>query len=162
MANNKAKQKGGFGYPYIVTIAVVGSALFDYFTGKNDLVELFLFYTLVIAVGIMGCVSFYMHYFRGDKIAKGIGWPIGSPFQKEVAFTGLAMGITGLMCIWFDNGFWIATIVFTTVFMWGAAYGHIVEMIKKKNFEPGNAGPVLYFDIFMPLALIILASIYFS
>lgn len=161
MKTEKQKTVKNFNYPFIVLVAVVGSVALDYFSGKGDLVELFLLYILFIGVGIMGCISFYLHYFHGDSLARGIGWPVGSPFQKEVAFSGLAMGITGIMCIWFHEGFWIATIVFTTVFMWGAAFGHILEIVKKKNLASGNAGPVLYYDIFMPIALIILASIYF-
>lgn len=36
--------------------------------------------------------------------------------------------------------------------MLSAAAGHVRQMIKEKNFEPGNAVPVFFYDVLVPLA----------
>jgi hypothetical protein len=33
------------------------------------------------------------HYFLSDPVAESIGWPTGNPFQLEVGFANLAVGI---------------------------------------------------------------------
>ncbi len=38
-----------------------------------------------------------------------------------------------------------------SMFLWGAAAGHIYQMLTADNFAPGNAGSVLYTDIFLPV-----------
>ena len=35
--------------------------------------------------------------------------------------------------------------------MWGAAVGHIYQIVAAGNFAPGNAGIMLYWDILMPI-----------
>jgi hypothetical protein len=66
------------------------------------------------------CVfSFLGHFFFADQVAESIGWAIGSPFQREVAFANLAEGILGLMCLKWRGSFWLATIVSYSIFFWG-------------------------------------------
>ncbi len=45
--------------------------------------------------GIFG--GFVMHNFFADEMARSIGWPVGNPFQIEVAFFNLAVGILGAL-----------------------------------------------------------------
>jgi hypothetical protein len=45
----------------------------------------------------------------------------------------------------------LAAIVGPAAFLWGAAAGHIREMITAGNFAPGNAGAIFYTDILIPL-----------
>jgi len=59
------------------------------------------------------------------------------------------------MCSWYGEEFWLATIVFSTVFLVGAALVHVKEMIKKANFNPGNAVTTIP-DFLIPLTLIVL------
>ena len=40
----------------------------------------------------------------------------------------------------FDRGFWLATIIVYSIFMLGAAVGHVCSMLAEHNFAPGNAG----------------------
>lgn len=116
--------------------------------------EAFLLSLLVCSIGLQGLYAFIGHFFLSDEVAKGIGWPAGNPFQKEIAFTNLGYGILGIMCIWFREGFWLATIIGHSAFVMGAGYIHILELKKKKNKNPFNAGPILYFDILLPLLMI--------
>ena len=49
-----------------------------------------------LGVAGSGIASFFGHYFLSDIVAESIGWPSGSPFQLDMAFSNLALGILGL------------------------------------------------------------------
>lgn len=115
---------------------------------------------LAAGVGFSGVWSFMGHVFLADETAKSIGWAAGNPFQFEVAMANLSYGVLGFLCLRYHGKFWWATVLAYTVFLWGAAYGHIYELIVNNNHEPGNAGFVLYADIITPLLLIALLIIY--
>jgi uncharacterized protein DUF6790 len=115
---------------------------------------------LVFLVGVPGIVGATGHIFNADQVAESIGWPKGSPFQYEVGVANLSYGILGIMCSWVDGDFWTATVIGFSVFLWGAAIGHIREMVKEKNFNPGNAGVVFYMDLLIPAFLYVLLFTY--
>lgn len=115
--------------------------------------EIILLYQLVISTGLGGIFGFIGHSMRADETAKFIGWRAGSPFQFEIAIANLSFGILGVLCFWFRGNFWTATIIGTTAFGWGAAYGHIVDIMRRQNLSPGNAGWPLYLDIAMPIVM---------
>ncbi len=121
---------------------------------KNKVIEIWLVSILVIMVGLGSIWAFLGHTFMADQIAAYIGWPAGNPFQFEVACTNLAFGVLGVLCWKIRDNFWTATIIGYTIFFWGAAYGHIVDMINQANYAPGNVGAPLYMDIILPLILI--------
>jgi len=112
----------------------------------------FLLWHLVVTVGLTGLLSSYMHIFKGEQIAKSIGWAPGSLFQVELGYCCLGMGLLGVMCYWIRDQFWLATIVFTTIFLVGAALVHMREMVQKKNFKPGNALTTIP-DFIIPITL---------
>ncbi|MGO9451232.1 MAG: DUF6790 family protein [Candidatus Binataceae bacterium] len=124
--------------------------------GWTVIASIFLRYILLINVGLEGIFAFYGHAFMADQIAESIGWA-PSPFQYEVAIANLAVGTLGVLCFWFGGTFWFATIVATTVWLWGDAVGHIRQIIINHNYAPNNAGPALYDDLVLPAVLIILA-----
>lgn len=76
-------------------------------------------------------------------------------FQLELGYCCLGMGFMGIASFWFQDNFWLATIIFTSTFLLGAAKVHITEMKKHKNFNPGNSLPVIP-DLLIPFTLIIL------
>ena len=45
----------------------------------------------------------------------------------------------------------LAAIVGPACFLWGAAGGHIYEMVAAGNYAPGNAGIIFFTDIFIPI-----------
>jgi hypothetical protein len=122
----------------------------------GNIARLYLAYLLPISVGIGGVLAFMGHTFRAEEVAKSIGWPTGNPFQFEVAVANLAFGVLGLLCLKFQNGFWAATVLGYGVFLEGAAYGHIREIVQAGNWSINNAGPVLFADVFFPIFLMIL------
>ena len=116
--------------------------------------------SLVFLVGVPGIVGFSGHVFAADQVAESIGWPKGSPFQFEVGMANLSYGVLGIACSWIKGDFWTATVIGYSVFLWGDAIGHVVQMVKEKNFAPGNAGTVFYLDILVPAALYVLLFTY--
>ncbi len=96
------------------------------------------------------------HLFFSDFVAEHIGWEKGSPFQFEVGMAALAIAVLGLLAPYYGNEFQLATVIIATIYLWGCAGGHIRHMVKHKNFAPGNAGFVFWWDIFYPLFLIVL------
>ncbi len=44
------------------------------------------------------------------------------------------------------------------IFLLGDAAGHVHQMIVAGNFAPGNAGPVFYLDIILPLVTAVLLA----
>lgn len=148
-------------YPYFFVILSIVAAILQIYLIHTPVVESFLLWFLVIGIGLEGVWGFMGHFFRADKIAKFIGWPKGNPFQKEVAFANLSYGITGIMCFWIHGTFWIAVAAASSIFLYGAAYGHIIEIRKNKNYAPGNAGPVLYIaGILKPTVVLVLLILY--
>jgi hypothetical protein len=118
------------------TLAVVVEALFSYF--------------LLFSIAISYFYNFVFHVFFGELAAKFIGWA-DSPFQLEVGFASLGFAVIGLLAFKGSRDMRIAAVVGVTCFLWGAAGGHIYQMIAQKNFSPGNAGIIFYSDIFIPI-----------
>ena len=153
-------------YPIVLLVIVLCAALihiFFYKRGRDNrkVVEIFLFYFLVIFVGVSGILGFIGHTFAPDRIARMIGWPLGSPFQFEVAIANLAFGILGILCLWIRGNFWVAVALGSSIFSLGAATGHIREMISKQNFAIYNIGPVLFVnDILVPIVILSLVVAY--
>jgi hypothetical protein len=116
----------------------------------NKILTIALIY-FFLCIGLTGIWGFIGHAFYADKVAQYIGWPTGNPFQFEIAIANLGLGVLGLMCIFLRKQFWLATLVISTIFYWGAAYGHLIQMINFQNHNPGNSGAVLYLDIIIPL-----------
>ena len=116
---------------------------------KRSVSRIFFSYYLLICIGISNIYNFVMHVFYSDMVAGFIGWA-NSPFQIEVGVASLGIGIAGLIAFRADIGFRAATIIPPAVFSWGAAAGHIYQIVQAGNFAPGNAGMVLWSDIFLP------------
>ena len=127
----------------------------EFGAGGAVIAKALLRYLLVINVGLEGLFAFYGHAFMADQVAASIGWA-PSPFQYEVAIANLAIGSLGILCWWFQGSFWFATIVATTMWLWGDAVGHLRQIVLAHNYAPDNAGGALYSDLILPAALIIL------
>ena len=100
--------------------------------------EVFLIYLFTLGVAGSGIGSFISHFFISDLVAESIGWPAGNPFQLEVAFANLAIGILGLIAAGRRDGFREATVLTVTVFGVGATIVHLMDIIETGNLAPGN------------------------
>ena len=106
---------------------------------------------LTIQWGLGGMLTALPHILMPDTIAGYIGWPAGSPFQVELGFAALGISMLGVLCFWFRGAFWIAPVVAQSTFLLGASYVHIQDALLHGNLNAGNAGPVLFYDIAIPL-----------
>ncbi len=105
---------------------------------------------LFFGVGVTFFYNFVCHVFFGDMAAKFIGWA-QSPFQAEVGWASLGYSVLGFMALRPNRGLRVGIIAALACFMWGAAIGHIYQMVAAHNFGPGNAGVMFWCDILMPL-----------
>ena len=71
-------------------------------------------------------------------MAETIGWEAGSPFQLEVAFGNLTLGVLGLIAIGRRDGFREATVLSVTIFGFGATIVHAMDIWATGNMAPGN------------------------
>ena len=152
-------------YPIVFFAIAVFSAIIRLFVSRKKLSRpekagVFLLYLIVMNIGAAGIYAFMGHAFLANQVAEEIGWPTGSPFQFEIAIANLSYGLLGFLCIFIRGKFWMAVIIGNCIFLWGAAYGHFVQMIKGDK-SPYNTGIFLYAgDIVIPLLIFVL-MIYF-
>ena len=93
---------------------------------------------LSLPVGAMFIVSGFMHTVFAKKTAANIGWQTNG-FQYEIGFGSFGMGIAGFVAAGTDQTVaWVCVSIAASVFLLGAAANHFREMIKDKNFAPGN------------------------
>lgn len=137
----------------MTALAVVLGFLSMCFKCKRTKDEVFLGLLFFFAVGLGGFWGFIMHAFFPAVAAKYIGWQT-SPFQFEVAMANLGMGVVGVFGLKASRPYRIAGMLFALCFLWGAAFGHIVQMVKASNYAPGNAGLIFYNDLILPALLI--------
>jgi hypothetical protein len=116
----------------------------------NTVAEALFSYYMLFTIGLSNLVNFVFHVFFGDTAAKFIGWE-QSPFQAEVGFASLGIGIAGVIAYKASPPFRFATLIPPAVFSLGAAGGHIYQMVAAHNFSPGNVGLVLPSDIVIPV-----------
>ena len=117
---------------------------------RGQLIEVLFAYFLLFSIGISYFYNFVMHVFFGEMAARFIGWA-NSPFQNEVGFASLGFSVVGFLAFRGDIGLRTAAVVGPSIFLLGAAGGHIYQMITAHNFAPGNAGVIFWTDILLPV-----------
>jgi hypothetical protein len=117
---------------------------------QERVAEALLSYFLLFSIGVSYFYNFVMHVFFGDMAARFIGWE-NSPFQAEVGFASLGFAVVGFLAFRGSAGMRLAAILGPTFFLWGAAGGHVYQMVTAHNFAPGNAGVIFWSDIFLPI-----------
>jgi hypothetical protein len=130
-------------------------------TSKRERIEMVLLYLLVLGMGTAGLWSFVGHYFMSDQVAGSIGWATGSPFQHELAFYHLGMGVVALLCIWIRDRYWIAAAVTPALFAMGAGVVHLQDFAVRGNTAPANWGAgVLIGNLVIPVGVLGLLAWY--
>ena len=111
------------------TPAVVLEALFSYF--------------LLFSIAFANLYNFVLHVFFGKVAAAFIGWE-DSPFQLEVGFASLGFAALGLLAFKGSPDLRLAAIVGPACFLWGAAGGHVFQMMTHTILPP--AMPASFFS----------------
>ena len=145
----------------IVTVISITAHLLSTRNKKRSesTVEIISIYTFGLAGWFSIISGLFGHIIYADEVAAGIGWPINSGFQMELAFAAIGIGLVGFLGFWLRS-FWLPFIIAKTTFMWGAGLTHILHMIQEKNFSPSNTGIVVYWDFLLPIFLIVLFILY--
>ena len=110
--------------------------------GANDRLqraEVFLIYLFMLGVAASGLSGFVGHVFTPDAVAESIDWPKGSPFQQEMGFANLALGVLGFMAAGRRDGFREATVIAVAVVGLGATVVHVTDILEEDNLAPGNS-----------------------
>jgi uncharacterized protein DUF6790 len=116
---------------------------------------------ILYAVGLMYLYNFVVHTIFAETSAAFIGWA-NSPFQYEVGYASLGFGVAAIVAHRSNFTARLVAVLGPSLFLWGAAVGHIREILLTKNFSPGNAGVVLWTDLFLPVIGFVLLYFYYS
>ena len=117
---------------------------------RAETLEAVLAWFLFFSIGVSFFYNFVFHVFFGEMAAAFIGWA-DSPFQAEVGYASLGFAAVGFLA--FRSGWTVrlAAILGPALFLWGAAIGHVLDMIRTHNFAPGNAGVIFWTDVLLPV-----------
>ena len=112
--------------------------------------EAFFSYYCFFSLGVCFVYNFVMHVFFHGMAARFIGWS-DSPFQLEVGFASLGLGLAGLLAIRKELWLRVGVIIISNTFLWGAAGGHLYQLFENHDFAPGNAGVMLWTGLLQPI-----------
>ena len=95
--------------------------------------EIFLIYMFAFgaANGIAGALGLF---FASDAVAEATG----SPFQLEMGFANLTMGVLAVKAVTRRDGFREATVIGEAVLGVGTFVVHIIDIAQHGNLAPGN------------------------
>jgi hypothetical protein len=146
-------------YNLIIIFSVLGFLLHLMFSKqpktKGRVVELMLLYQLVFNIGLLGIISFLGHTFLPLEGARHLNW-LPSPFQQELANASLGFGVIGILSIWIRNHFWTATVIGSSIWLFGDALQHLQDVFLNNNVSEVNTGIVFYSDLLIPVVAVIL------
>ncbi|MBV8344926.1 MAG: hypothetical protein JO190_08060 [Candidatus Eremiobacteraeota bacterium] len=114
-----------------------------------------LFYNVGIGFVLVGI----FHAYFPQIAAPSIGWT-PSPFEYELGWIEIALGLVAIMALWRGYEFRLAATIVFAIFALAAAAGHIQQIQCCHNYAPGNAGLTLWFgDIFVPVVIVVAAAL---
>jgi hypothetical protein len=130
-------------------------------TSARGRLEHVLLYLLFFGYGAGGLWNFSGHFFAADMVAASVGWPAGSPFQQELAFYALGTGTVGLLTPWLRDRYWIASALAPSIFVYGAAYTHIMDFFHSGNDAPMNwSFTAVGANLIIPSAVLLVLAAY--
>lgn len=146
---------------WVAALAAAGAAVWR--EGRPVLrsfaVDRLLRYLFLFPLGIQGLWAFVGHVFFAEQAAASIGWP-NSPFQYEVGVANLGLGLASLYAVFKGFEARLAAALAASCFLIGTGIIHIVDIVTRGNFAPGNAGPIMLTDFLTPIAVLVL--LYFA
>ena len=77
-------------------------------------------------------------------------------FQQELANASLGFGIIGVLCIWIRGHFWTATVIGSSIWLFGDAIDHLRDIFLNNNLSEINTGIVFYSDLIIPIFAVFL------
>jgi hypothetical protein len=156
MTNISEKIRNHYAVSFLVIALLCASVQIIWF--RTAVPETILAWILLVNVGFQGILAGFMHWYgpTAEATAKKIGWLPGNPFQKEVAAADAAIGVLGILSFFIRDNFLVATVIGASVMFFFMGIGHVLDTRKTRNVSIYNAGSVVYFDLLLPVAMIIL------
>jgi hypothetical protein len=143
---------GNFTLTFLVIGLVFSAATLACTTGPlttPGVIEALFKWFLFFSIGVSNLYNAVMHTVFAATAAAYIGWA-NSPFQYEVGFASLGFAAVGFLATWRSLDMRFAAILGPAFFVWGAAGGHVYQMVTAHNFAPGNAGVIFWTDVLLP------------
>lgn len=145
-----------FGVTFVVVALVAGAVAVGF---GGDPAPTLLRFVLGVAAGGGGLFAAMGHLVVGDSTAEDMGWPVGTPWQREVGFADLALGVICLIAAFSrDRAVWTLAVVAISVFLVGDAVGHVVY--RRAQMARGHAAPpgakAAVGDLVLPVTLVVL------
>lgn len=124
-------------------------------------IEIILLWLMVWCIGAQGVFAAVFQIFTPEMVAKDIGWQV-SPFEFEVAVGNLGMGVAGLLALLWRGKYWLGPLITYLIFIYGAAYGHIVQQ-SRGDVSSYNSGIFLWVgDVIIPTVILVFAILYYT
>lgn len=121
-------------------------------------------YGIMLKYGLfinIGSVFFFIavgNFMYGAYVAQCLDWQ-RSLFQYEVATSQLGIAFLGFLTILFNRYFWLATLIVSTIWLWGAAIVHLVHGMQQPLF-PYHLAIIVGWEVVVPVYLISLYVLY--
>lgn len=148
----------------IYSLSIIGFFIHLFMSKKErnkiELFELLLLYQIVINIGILSLISAGALLFMPKMVADSLGWPT-CPFQHELGNVNLAFGVLGILCIWFRDNFWMATIIGASIWLIGDGIGHLSLLYGAEGGLAASKAEInnwimLITDFVIPITLLLL------
>lgn len=139
--------------PFVGVFLFAGATIVQFAGGAgDDWGPVLLANAVTYLIGWAGVGAGISHIFFGRRTSKTIGFD-KSPYELEVGFADLAMGIVALLATGYAPEFSLAVILINAIFRVGCGIGHIRSMIQDRNFAINNTA-ILFIDFAVPAFLI--------
>jgi hypothetical protein len=155
----KAMRNAQKSSPWLGVLPFIGTILFLIFGGVRFFAphlgnwrEAILLDAVVFMVGWAGIGAGIAHLFFGERISASIGFK-NNPYEWEVGCCDLCFGIVGVLCPRFSPPFWLAIILFSSLYRIGCGIGHIREIVKARNYAINNTA-ILAINFLVPAFLL--------
>jgi hypothetical protein len=125
---------------------------------RTSVLESLISYYFLWSLGICYIYNALMHIVFHRMAAGFIGWA-DSPFQLEVGFASLGMGVVGVMAYRKNFSMRLAVVIMSSIFLWGCAGGHLYQISAHDNQAPGNAGVMLWTGLLQPVLSVVLLGL---
>lgn len=128
---------------------------------SEKIIKSFLICFLTWNVGVRGLIAFVANWAPplADQIALSYGWPLQNSFQREIAATEGAFGILGILCNWFTEDFWTATVIAVSFCWFFSELGGLTKMTKLKKDPKYILNVALQRGMFLDLVCAILLPV---
>ena len=113
-----------------------------------------LLHQYVVTFGLLGIIGLITNIIKADENAQSLGWP-GGPFQIKYGFSQLGLGIMGVLCIWFKEGFWLGTLINMYIYGVSGLWSHVAEMKRLGKTTKNDIGNIII-DIIYQIILTVL------